>query len=115
MQRDHFTNAIHMTGDNMSAKTVGGLHRFFQIDSGTGLPLVNSRQAQGLHRDIGNKAVSGQLHRGEAGTVAGDTVTQLHIGKPQIAAANNQAHIATALFEAGDIANGTDNSCKHSL
>ena len=41
----------------MSTEAISSLHCLFKVDTGTFLPLANRGQAEGLHRDIGNKAL----------------------------------------------------------
>ena len=59
--------------------------------------------------------MAGELHCGEACAVAGDTVAEMHIAEGEVAGVDGQPHVAAAGFEAGDLANCTDNSCKHIL
>ena len=105
--------AIHVAADQMTAQPGGRCQGFFQVHLAAYSDLLEGGQRQGLPGHIRLKSSAGQRRDGQADAINGNGIPQLHIGKIQRIALDQQGHVAPLRGHGRDLAHGFNNAGKH--
>ena len=105
--------AIHVATDQVSAQPGGRCQCLFQVHPASHSNLLERGQRQGFTGHICLESTAGQGCGGQADAVDGNGVTQLHIGKVQCVALDQQRHVAPLGGHGRDLAHGFNNAGKH--